>query len=72
MVERLIARANKAGENIPPWFPYMIRHATATADAMDFHPETGNGKTGTHQVQNDGELCTGERHLGKHACVDAG
>ena len=35
MVERLIARANKAGENIPDWFPYMIRHATATADAMD-------------------------------------
>ena len=35
MVERLIARANKAGEGIPPWFPYMIRHATATADAMD-------------------------------------
>ena len=35
MVERLIKRANKAGENIPDWFPYMIRHATATADAMD-------------------------------------
>jgi len=25
MVERLIARANKAGENIPPWFPYPLR-----------------------------------------------
>jgi integrase len=35
MVERLIKRANKAGEKIPKWFPYMIRHATATADAMD-------------------------------------
>jgi len=35
MVERLIARANKAGEDIPAWFPYMIRHSTATADAMD-------------------------------------
>ena len=35
MVKYLIARANKAGENIPPWFPYQIRHSTATADAMD-------------------------------------
>ena len=29
MVERLIARANKAGEGIPPWFPYMIPKITS-------------------------------------------
>ena len=35
MVKYLIKRANKEGENLPEWFPYMIRHSTATADAMD-------------------------------------
>jgi integrase len=35
MVKYLIARANRAGENIPPWFPYQIRHSAATADAME-------------------------------------
>jgi integrase len=30
-----IAKGNKNGANIPHWYPYMNRHATATADAME-------------------------------------
>jgi len=35
MVKRLIAKANRAGENIPHWTPYQLRHSSATADAME-------------------------------------
>jgi len=34
-IQHAIKKANKVGESIPHWFPYMNRHATATADAME-------------------------------------
>jgi len=34
-IKHAIAKGNKDGANIPHWFPYMNRHATATADAME-------------------------------------
>lgn len=47
-VQYAIKRARKAGEKIPDWFPYQLRHAAVTANSLRYGQEAA-GKIAGHK-----------------------